>query len=98
MKTPNNRMETGRETREKHPCVHKKIWPGSPVDYNPSVCPNCGSGRNAVVKTFAAIPTSDGAVQNRHHDCHNCGTRFTTAQRVPPCDVKYCRTDEGVGG
>lgn len=93
MKPPRNRMATDREIREEPPPVnHKPIWPGAPVDYNPSVCPNCGSNRNAIVKTFAAIPIEDGAVQHRHHDCSNCGIRFKTAQRVPKCDVQFCRT------
>ena len=92
-------MATDRETRttEQQQQPPRKLWPGNAVDHNPATCPNCGSTRNHVVKTFAATETTDGACQKRWHDCSNCGMRFTTSQRVPPCDVKFCRTDEDQG-
>lgn len=91
MKKPRNRMASDREQREHPP---KKIWPGDCVDYNPAFCPNCGSTLNVIVKTFPLIPTEDGGVVKRHHDCSSCGTRFSTAQRVPRCDSTHYRSEK----
>lgn len=91
MNIPSNRMETRRKMREA--ATAPTVWRGPDVDFNPASCPNCGSTINHVVKTFAAIPTSDGAVVHRHHDCRNCKTRFRSLQRVPACDAPHYRTD-----
>jgi ribosomal protein S27AE len=98
MKKPQNRMATNRrtrieatkETREEH---RRNQWAGAAVDMNSGRCPNCGSTRNKIEKTYPAIKIDTGAVVRRVHDCANCPTRFHTVQEIPPCDIPQYRME-----
>ena len=82
-------MEAGNEppSAEKRP-----VWQGQPAKYDSGVCPNCGSSRNVIVKTYAAdMTTRGGAYLHRLHVCHNCGTRFRSIQLLNAVDVGYVR-------
>jgi len=98
-------MASDRETRtrepppesppESPPEVKMRVWPGNAVSFNPAVCPNCGSARNHIVKTYPVIRTTDGGAVKRLHECRNCPTRFTSVHEVNLCDVDHFRGDAG---
>ena len=98
MKRPKNRMATNRhtrievtkETRAEH---RRNQWKGAAVDLNTGRCPNCGSTRNKIEKTYPGIKIEGGAVIKRLHDCANCPTRFATLQEIPLHDLQHYRRE-----
>ena len=54
------------------------------------LCPYCSNNQTSVLESR---DSEDGTVTRRRRECHKCGKRFTTYERVEVIDLKVVKKD-----
>lgn len=65
----------------------RRMWQGVDVTFNPGHCPECGCSDNSIYKTYAKGERFP-SIQNRLHQCANCGLLFRSCQELSPMDMR----------